>query len=286
MEGEPVILTPSAFTLGSQTFSSSVSFVPPTGESTLVLDPPAGFTFSPLVSRVSLKRTPIVPVALSSSFGGAAPAAANQALTPLDFVALSNATGILKVTSLNKDLLLLSTSLDGPGTESVNLPAGNLRVYLHGQRAGGVAGLRVESPGMLPFETRVSLYPLSAYVSSMTDLLEGQSGTYRIYLTAGPRLLEARLPKGSTPLRFPVRSGNPGVVSVSAPVVEIREGQYDASVMLTGVAAGATEVVTDPVADIDVTPSRIPISVRRPRISSSTLLNNQVFIGRNLQTEV
>ncbi len=280
VEGAPLTLTPASLTLDHQTSLVSVAYKASAAPSEVIIEAP-GFTTSPRVSRVTLAGGPALNLAAPSG----SPVAAYPGITAFDVSTFSGVTWPLKVTSLTPEVLLVSASLNEPGSESIRLAAGG-RFYLQGLRAGALGSIRVEGPSSATLETNVMVYPRRAERSTNGSLIEGQEGLYRLYLSAGPTggtVTPVWVAKGEPALRFAIRSANPEILTVAASTLEIREGQAETSVTLKAGASGVTEVLTEAPEGVELASGRTPVVVRKPALSGSGLSNGEVSVGRNIQ---
>lgn len=147
----------------------------------------------------------------------------------------------LTVSSSDPGTVLLSATADGNRAPSVTIAAGD-PLFVDCLQDSGGADLRVESPGIPPYQSRVTCSPAYLSVSISTEqIMSLWENPLRIFVTLRAADRTAFVSPQEEPVVVDVANSNPEVLSVSDTSVTIPARQFGAaSLVLTQKQIGGT----------------------------------------------
>jgi hypothetical protein len=274
VRGEGVRVSTESVVLRPQSSPVSLDFTDPAEgtDGTLAADAGA-FTGPPLVRVLRISRPAPLSVLAGLTLSGIDLVQHEMRGLSLGSPA---APSEVTVSSLNPDLVLLSTRATDPGASSVRLPPSSSNVvYFHGLSDAGIASVRFESPGRSPATLPVTLRPLALQIEGTVMPVGGT-----VSLAASWNAPSRSLLPGVGPWRFTVRSANPNIFTVQPETIEMGPSPgVSVRVQVTGHAPGLAELVAEGPPGIYTPVTRIRVDPVNPSFTTFT-------VGRNLQRAV
>jgi hypothetical protein len=268
-EGSSIRLSRESLELTAQSPEAEVFYtLPPAGQEAVLIAESAGIVPAPL----AIARLPIVNVPQATTGQLNPQVLVRNELREVQLpVTAPSSTVEITASSSDPNLVLVGARATDPPAASVKLlPGSSPVVHLHALAESGTAAIRFEAPGRTATEMPVGFQPMVFSIPGVVIMNQGETRT------ATASLGFNRFRPGAEPLRFTVRSDDPGIVTIRPNAIEVGPNKSDA-LELRAIAPGSTQLVAEGPSGVFTPPS--VVVVRPPQASSVRIF----ALGKNLQ---